>query len=910
MKKLTILALLFLSSCSFCEQLSIDNLSEGVVTKYDSLLIPDNAVSDAQNVLFDDVSIAQKRKGMIKLNSTQIGSSDDRNIYGQYEYLKSNGVRYHIAQSSNTLYYRTSGDTFTAFTSTISKTYPCNYAVFMDTLQFCNGTNNLSYWTGSSSGTTTTSYQPRYIIAWSNRLWIAGDSDEYSKVRSSEWLDPTNWTIPTSNALSSDPIVFDINSQDGQKVTGFFISPNGSLGVLKERSAWEIYGNDRDDYCLRLINNDIGCSSEGSIAYRDGYTYWLSNKGFIEYDGNSVKIISDNIENIIDNTLQLNSGSGGISKDNLSEWSTYTSTSYIDTSSLAGNISLKNRLPLYSNAINIDFIIASSSFVYAVYTSTNGLCISTVTASGVVGTTVIEDNTADVDFYQNHTIAKDSSDNLHILYVKDYNLYYAKASPPYTTWVKTKIVDSIIMSITHSYSIAIDSSGNPHVTYLKFVGSYIMPCYVYHNGASWQPMQILTNTTGRDYYELAMVMHTNNTMRMIVKRAGVQYYATRPTGTGIFWTATTLSSNYTDLVIDSAGNPHYVSSGFAKINSADVVYNIFTSGTETKVTRSGVTYTINPIGGNDFKNNQILIDGTSSYALSWSDTSTNYVFSTSSGSYISEIYNMNSNDYIFDTFQPTEAKNDYNIEHFIRGNDVESCVSTQTWTAMSSGEIISLTPVKYIQYKCVISTDVPSTNVGIVDRILINYHTGGSILRLSSISYDGRIWNAISKNDPSTLDYKLIYDSNNRWTIFTSSVSCISLLNYAGTPYMGDNNGYIYQLDQTNSDDGKAIDAYFVTKSYPLGSIITYKNINKLFLIADYAGDWNLNFSYYLDRLNTPNESFTIDLDQTAGIINYKIPLLKNTPLTTIKFKISNTNADEPFDFFGITMLYQYQPTR
>ncbi|HDY87513.1 MAG TPA: hypothetical protein ENH82_05270 [bacterium] len=210
--------LLLASSCAFAQdaELVINDLSGGKVDAVDATRIRDNSVSDTRNVLFDGIYIAEKRKGMTKLNTTAVGGGSA--IVTQGEYRQSDGTRYHMLASGTSLYSRLSGSEFTVTTNTLSTTYPPDFVVYMNTFTVVDGVNNMKSWDTSTVFTQDATYQPRYIHVWQIRLWIAGDTtDGLSKLRCSEFLDPSDYAI-AANPVAKDPAVFDINSEDGQRI--------------------------------------------------------------------------------------------------------------------------------------------------------------------------------------------------------------------------------------------------------------------------------------------------------------------------------------------------------------------------------------------------------------------------------------------------------------------------------------------------------------------------------------------------------------------------------------------------------------------------------------------------------------------------------------------------------------------
>jgi len=263
-----------------------------------------------------------------------------------------------------------------------------------------------------------------------------------------------------------------------------------------------------------------------------------------------------------------------------------------------------------------------------------------------------------------------------------------------------------------------------------------------------------------------------------------------------------------------------------------------------------------------------------------------------------------------DEVQIVETENDYDIYHYIRSSDTAANITGESWTSITSGSVPSITEARYIQYRTVISSNTYFSSLGQIDKVIINYHSTSGETYLSSMSYDGRIWNAVSISSSTYLDRQLIWDRNGAWTDFTSAIGCASLLNHNGTPYWGSDDGYIYTMDIGENDDGNAIESWVWTKAYSMGSIIQQKTLDRIYVTADESGNWNLTLGYYLDRSLTATQSYTIDLDETADIINKKIAPSMQVPFYTLQYKLSNNNANEPWDLLGIQTFYRRLPLR
>ncbi len=229
---------------------------------------------------------------------------------------------------------------------------------------------------------------------------------------------------------------------------------------------------------------------------------------------------------------------------------------------------------------------------------------------------------------------------------------------------------------------------------------------------------------------------------------------------------------------------------------------------------------------------------------------------------------------------------------------------------MTNGAVPSITEAQRLQYKCIISSDNLSGSLGKVDSVNMPYHSTGGGAFPSSMTYDGRVWNAVSISSGTYLDRQLIWDFNNAWTDFTSGIGCRSLFNYSGTPYWGSDDGYIYTMDIGEIDGTDPIESWIETKAYSMGTMVKQKTIDKIFVLADASGNWNLSLDYYLDRSATTINTFSIDLDQTANLINYKIPITKQIPFYTVQFRLSNNNANEPWKLLGLHSYGRMLPLR
>lgn len=982
-KQYLVLIIFGLTSVLFAQDftLSINDFSGGIRNDIDNTKIVDNQVEDAQNVLFDTDSTAKKRSGLTKANTTALGSADDRNIYSQFEYRRSDGSSYHIVHSSTSLYSSLGSASFSIFDKDINASYNVNYTVFMDTLCYVNGTSmGIKAWNTTSTFTHTTAYEPKYITAWQNRLVIAGDTDEPSYVRFSAFQDPSNWTTGTNLATGSN--LFSINTQDGQKITGFFYSPNGNLGILKEKSVWEIGGYDSTDFYQRLVIPDLGCSDSASVGYKDGMVYWLSSEGIVAYNGRSYSVVSDFIDSTIGDIQQLNQGSGSYSKNTTDDWNNYTSTSNVKINNAAlylNNVistnTITNGYTFFSKDGNNYHILAGSPIQYKIYNSTAAAFTYTETSSVSYG-------------YKKKTQLYDG---------KFYVVYQAGSWPNQGIIISTKTFNtSDLWTISSPQKFSISTTANqiiPSISKLyitctndafaTFWKIYVSSFNVTSN--AWvSAVQIGPNTSGQGDFEGGyrnngnVVIESNNKLYMATSLASCKhippnynYYSqlrysscTASDFSGVYYfdiesttrTTTTPSDYYNyecfsiDISTDASGFPHityireedellihayYDGSSWNKETVKSLSgKNLETYSVSLYIDTSSNVYILHGDQSNNLELSTKLLGGSwqtevlyniqalaeSTYinksdsgylmcSMVSNNNNTFYLTSEATGYYISEIHdtgidNGTINSIIAESY--TKRANSY---HYIRSSDTMAGIVSKSWTSVTPNSSISETIYKYLQYKIELATYTLTdiNDPSYVDSILVNYSSLSGSKRLSTMFYDGRLWSGVSISSTTCLDKTLVLDRNNAWTKFSFTQPVMNYLNLNGTPFMGSNDGYIYRLDTQDSDDGSAINAYVLTKSYDITNIFIQKSMINLYLTALQSGNWNLSLDYYLDKILTPTETFDINLN-TAELINYKIPLITRPRFYTIQFKLYNSNANEPFDFHSLYSVMEGYP--
>lgn len=111
-------------------------------------------------------------------------------------------------------------------------------------------------------------------------VWLAGDPSDVSRLSISGFNNSEGWT-PGTNQSTTQPL------PDGGAIMGL---AGGEYGVILQRGALRrgtYIGGDRI-WQFDVISANIGCMAKGSVAQADKLVFFLSERGFMVYDGASV----------------------------------------------------------------------------------------------------------------------------------------------------------------------------------------------------------------------------------------------------------------------------------------------------------------------------------------------------------------------------------------------------------------------------------------------------------------------------------------------------------------------------------------------------------------------------------------------------------------------------------------------
>jgi hypothetical protein len=174
----------------------------------------------------------------------------------------------------------------------LSTTARYQFATQNDILFIVNGENVNKKWDGTTFADQAGSPPiAKYIRVHKNRMFLAGNPTNPSRLYFSELGDPENW-----------PVLYfiDIGKGDGDKITGFGVLLD-NLVIFKTNSIWVLQGDSPSNFVLRKVVDGYGSVSQTSITNVKETLAAFTKDGVFFFDGVRSALASEKIEKTIKN---------------------------------------------------------------------------------------------------------------------------------------------------------------------------------------------------------------------------------------------------------------------------------------------------------------------------------------------------------------------------------------------------------------------------------------------------------------------------------------------------------------------------------------------------------------------------------------------------------------------------------
>ena len=905
------------------EAYPIPNFSQGVVTRYNPALIPENSVQWAENVYFDVEGGITRRKGYSQFNSSVF--PDSQSVRGIWPFTADDGTRYILALSSETIYKATTDGEFTAISglngfSTVSD---MDATTLSGKIWFTNGTDAVSTWDGSSTSTVTEAPLGGLIESYRNRIIIAGKSGELSNIYMSENLDGTEWTIgPT---LNTSPINLPIGGINGKPITCLYAGYKDILWAWTEDETWGIYGFGYKDFSTRQISREVGCIEDKSVQEKDGKLYWMSRRGVEEATGQTFNRISDGNKDIFDTIINNSALLRLKLYSSQAEWeegtlgneisatispasivpATFTVTETQDYEFDEGtlvdvsteNVNYENSIVLSTSSIESTF----DDFSDGNYTSdpiwtcggNTGDCARVVVDSELLIINGLS--------WVNGWITLSSPNSLNGIRIQK-NIYLNM-----NTWAT---YPDPYINITEIFLVA-DSTTPLNGYYIQITHTH--PNQTYKGTLS---AKLYKRVSGDD-----ILLGSDNSLSVTGDLPNTYLECNNLFLEGDKYSGTFIASDTScGLYISGSGftpeydNSYYViNSSFSKestyIDTLTQKYTFYDStGTYTsKIFDTGISTTIGGLFDANFTTS--TAEGTSlDFGIRESTSPNNDLWSALSAITVStdtQALSLTERYWQFkSTFTTTYSTHtpilaDYTLQATTTGQYIGECVtateisswgnfqanqiisgnssieyyvstgatcdsveqSTATWNLQKNNAPITVSTVPYLGIKAVLIPTASSETTKVLD-FTANWQSGASRPPLASAMYNNRLYIAYTTNTSLGYnDWFVVYDKNNAPT-FLSNINCYSLGLFNRNMYCGDSasTGKIYQLEIGEDDDGDEFTSKIKTKAYAFGDPNAEKEFVKAYAIFSPEENTALDIDL------TPK--YYLDLSTTAIILD------------------------------------------
>ena len=339
MKKLILFLLLCFPVLSYAEFSShqLDTFG-GFVDILEADILGEKYSPDCLNVLTDEFGVISKRRGYTPYLTSPL--SELQPFRSMYAYGQQGGGSFLIYESSSSVYYSPGDGTSNAIIQARDTGYRHTYAILKDFLYGSNGSQDLWRSSCSASGVyteftvanSTNMVKARYICSYYNKMFYAGVDGARSTVYWSKYLVPLN--INAFNYVN-------INAQDGDIITGMFVTSDNKMKVFKTYSTWELYPTGVDssgetNFDFRNLSMSIGCLYQQTIDELNGYVAFVSARGVEQYDG-AFNLISQPIDNFIKTLNQFKITQGTLIYDTAPDWGNGSGVN-IDTTTTSGSV--------------------------------------------------------------------------------------------------------------------------------------------------------------------------------------------------------------------------------------------------------------------------------------------------------------------------------------------------------------------------------------------------------------------------------------------------------------------------------------------------------------------------------------------------------------------------------------------
>lgn len=936
MWKRSLFLTLFFSGVLSAEEaeFSLSDFSGGLYSNQSGNRIPDNAVTAMENFYSDIPGECIERNGYEKRDTTILGGT--KAVTGLWEFVDNTGQQWIISFSSQSYYRNTLGNTPTKFGQNTTVNTPPDCAVNLGKIWCVNGTDNLWWFDGSTTGTVTGAPIGTLIEPWRTRVVIANITSAQSTVRFSADGDGTTWTL---GGLATDPFAIQIGgANDGFNVTCLWGSYLDNLIAARKKDTWYVSGFDQADVELRNISKEIGCIQAGTMREFDGSLLFLSNRGMEEMRGITITNISEPIRDITDSLIKNTGNFRSTTLDSQSDFSPGTDSplGWTSTSISPGSVVL-------STAVGVVVGSDTTKAEFDAGTLTNLESNSNGSINLTIGSQLEKVTCYDVD----------SSSDAGCSDLNDTDVYFSFTAT--TSYQLQAVTLRLRRQGSNNDPVSVilldDNGGVPYncansptgcSTYIGQVLGNSVPTTA--SDVKFTLTAAKTITSGQRYWIYLTYSGCGGSNRLEIFRAASscdtneKYYfgisllqdITPPTNSGgnrykykLHGATYTASGNIVSRTFDVGISTNIYLWEWGTFLASGSIPSGTAISYETQVaTSSGGPFdslVSVSSGSNPTSAGKRFIRYKASFATNQSTSPVlNEVilnigaFRRPVATYVSPVINVGNFVTSWGPLTISDAFNGGSIVYQFNASTSPTVAefNPSSWTTIISGQVPTNGATTYALFRSSFSitsaTQAPSLN-----SFQITWNEGGTGAQpLVSWNFDRRYWLAYTTATTSGArnDRTVIYQRNRTWTIFKLPIA--SFATWRDKLYFGDSNdtGYVYKFDVGNTDDGNAITSVLRSKSYDLKEFNRDKEFRNAYV--NYLGNTGFSGSYSLtydlDRNGGTYSLGSANMNESAGQISAKFPFPVSNPVVgkEIQYSIYKSGTGDRLKIYDIRTVF------
>jgi hypothetical protein len=279
--------------------LELRDVSEGIIQRVDSKILPPNSVYLSVNLLFDDyLGRAVLRKGSIQIGAQVV---DDKSCLGLHNHITAAGSKvplavFNVTGDATATISKYTSNTWSNAKTGIAASAKTRFVTFLDTTMAVNGADTYSTADGStwatSGGNLDIGNCPVGTVCqeFQDRVYVAGVSGNLDRLYFSGISDGStiSWTVGNG--------YIDIEPEEGAGAITALEKTPGYLLIFKERSLKRWDGS--STYPESLV--DIGAPSQEAVVRGRQSIFYFNKRGIFETTGGYPRKTSRRIQDIID----------------------------------------------------------------------------------------------------------------------------------------------------------------------------------------------------------------------------------------------------------------------------------------------------------------------------------------------------------------------------------------------------------------------------------------------------------------------------------------------------------------------------------------------------------------------------------------------------------------------------------